>query len=378
MSGIYIHIPFCKQACHYCNFHFSTSLRYKDDVIAALQQEIATRKNYLPTNIIDTVYFGGGTPSLLSTDDLSRIFTTLYQHYTIANNAEITLEANPDDLNKSKLAELATSPVNRLSIGIQSFNDDDLTFMNRAHTAKEAHSCIKDAQDIGITNISIDLIYGTPTMSNADWQANLNRVFTLNVPHISAYCLTVEPKTALHHFIQSGKMAAPNDEQAAKQFEVLINALKEKGYLHYEISNFCLPNQASKHNSSYWQGKPYLGLGPSAHSFNGTSRQWNVANNAQYIKAITKGEPAFEIEILSLNNRYNEYLMTSLRTSQGCSIAHVKTQFGQKHLDHLNAQMAVHLQHGLVSLHKDYYVLSAKAKFIADGIISDLFYVEEV
>ena len=318
MAGIYIHIPFCRKACHYCNFHFSTSLKQKDELLAAILKEIEIQKKYLNTAEIETVYLGGGTPSVLSIKDLDILFKTLDTHFTIKDTAEITLEANPDDLSLDYLQELKQhSRINRLSIGIQSFSEEDLLWMNRAHNAIDAKACIEYAQDAGFDNLTVDLIYGAPTTSDEQWLKNMKTVFDYDIPHISCYALTVEKDTALHNLVKKGKMPPIDEEKSARHFEMLMFEMKRFGYLHYEISNFAQPNHFARHNSNYWLGVPYLGLGPSAHSFDGTSRQWNIANNAVYIKSLNDNKVPFERENLTPAQRYNEYVMTTLRTIWG-------------------------------------------------------------
>jgi len=317
MPGIYIHIPFCKQACHYCDFHFSTSLNNKGAFLNALKKEIELQKNYLSPSPspkgegnskskINTIYFGGGTPSLLSQMELMDIFNTLHTHFDIAANAEITLEANPDDLSEEKIKQLKDTPVNRLSIGIQSFFDEDLQLMNRAHNSNESLNAVKLAQKSGFSNITIDLIYGIPTLTHINWKKNLQTAFDLDVKHISAYCLTVEPKTALAKFVQTGKIKNVDEQQSAEQFEIMLKAMNSNNFKQYEISNFCKDDFYSRHNSNYWLKENYLGLGPSAHSFNTKSRQWNISNNALYIQSLEKNELRFEVEILTTSQRYNE------------------------------------------------------------------------
>src|ERR1051325_2630503 len=314
MPGLYLHIPFCKQACTYCDFHFSTSLKNKEPFLEALNTEIDLQKSYLSSNRIGTVYFGGGTPSLLTGDEIARIFDHLHRYFEIDANAEITLEANPDDLTKNKLREFKQTSVNRFSIGIQSFFDEDLKLMNRAHDAMEAQDCVKMAQDAGFENITIDLIYGTPTMSDERWKKNLQTAFDLRVPHISAYCLTVEPRTALAGMVEKKMVANVDDQRSSAQFLMMLEQMKLHGYIQYEISNFGKEGAFSKHNSNYWKGETYLGLGPSAHSFDGTSRQWNVRNNEIYIRSLKEDKLDFVKEVLSADQKYNEYILTSLRT----------------------------------------------------------------
>ncbi|HHM20934.1 MAG TPA: radical SAM family heme chaperone HemW, partial [Bacteroidetes bacterium] len=326
MSGIYIHIPFCKQACHYCNFHFSTSLKYKADMVRALLKELDLRKDYLGAEPLETIYFGGGTPSLLDQRELDLFFDKLASNFPVSDFQllEITLEANPDDLNPKKIMELKNTPVNRLSIGVQSFFEKDLQFMNRAHHAGEAEACIKNAQNAGFENLTIDLIYGSPTTPDQNWEKNIEKAVYLNIPHISCYCLTVEPKTALAHFIKKRKVSPPDEEQAARQFDILINKLNKENYAHYEISNFAKKGFYSKHNTNYWKGKKYLGIGPSAHSFDSRSRQWNVAHNIKYMQALNQNRPDIGIEILTPQQQYNEYVMTSLRTMWGINFFKIK------------------------------------------------------
>lgn len=372
MAGIYLHIPFCKQACHYCNFHFSTSLQRKGEMVAAIIEEIAQQKNYLAGETIETIYFGGGTPSLLSEAELDLIFSKIYEIHSLHPNAEITLEANPDDLTKEKLAILAKSPVNRLSIGIQSFFEEDLRFMNRAHNAEEALMSIQNAQQAGFSNLTIDLIYGSPTTSMERWEKNLQLIFDQKIPHISCYCLTVEPKTALDHLVKTGKAEPVDEEKAALQFEVMLKAMQLQGYDHYEISNFALPGCYSRHNSSYWLGKKYLGIGPSAHSFNGVSRQWNIANNAKYMAALAAGNLSFEKEILTPAQQYDEYVMTSLRTIWGCDLRKVET-FGEDFKIHFLKNVAPFIQQETVVEKEGIYYLTPKGKLLADKIAMELF-----
>lgn len=320
MAGIYLHIPFCKQACYYCDFHFSTSLKYKDDLLKALRNEIYLQKHYLDNETIETIYFGGGTPSLLSAAEINSLLDTITQCHTVASNSEITLEANPDDLDHEKVTALRQTPVNRFSIGIQSFFDEDLRWMNRAHHSKQAEASVKRAQDSGFENITADLIYGYPLLTDTKWKQNMGHIFELKIPHVSAYGMTVEPRTALATYIKK-KVYAPMDEaQSAAQFLLLMDTMQQQGYEQYEISNFCTPGNYSRHNSNYWKGVKYLGIGPSAHSFNGQTRQWNVANNNQYTRSLSLNQIPAETEELNEQNRLNEYIMTSLRTSWGLDI----------------------------------------------------------
>jgi oxygen-independent coproporphyrinogen-3 oxidase len=376
MSGIYIHIPFCKKACHYCNFHFSTSLRNKDAMLNALKKELLLRRDYLNNEKIKTIYFGGGTPSMLDIQDLNDLLDIIYKNFQVDSDAEITLEANPDDLSQKKLYELKNeTSVNRLSIGIQSFNEADLKYMNRAHDAKEAIKCLENARKIGFDNVSADLIYGTPSLSDEQWMENIKTIADFEIPHLSCYALTVEPKTALQHLIISGKTENIDEEQTARQFEILLEKSALYGYEQYEISNFCRPGFYSRHNTSYWNGITYLGIGPSAHSFNGNSRQWNIANNSKYIAAIEKEDLPFEIEILNKKDVYNEYLLTALRTKNGIDINHVKLNFGEDLAQQLLSKIDSYLRRELLIQEKDKYLLSDQGKLLADSIISDLFIV---
>lgn len=374
MAGIYLHIPFCKQACHYCDFHFSTSLKNKDAFLISLKKEIELQKHYLGTKKIATVYFGGGTPSLLSETELMYVFDTLNTHFEIDSDAEITLEANPDDLNLKKIKELKHTPINRLSIGIQSFYDQDLQLMNRAHTSKEALSVVQRAQDTGFEDITIDLIYGIPTLSDEKWKYNLQTAFDLQVKHISSYCLTVEAKTALANFIKTGKMKNVDEQQSIEQFEIMVEKMKQNDFIHYEISNFCKEDYHSRHNSNYWLKENYLGLGPSAHSYNGVSRQWNIANNALYIQSIETNKLNFEEEILTIAQKYNEYILTSLRTIWGTCIKYIETTFGADYKTHCLKEAERYIGENLL-IKENKLFLTEKGKLLADKIASDLFYI---
>ena len=371
--GLYLHIPFCKQACHYCDFHFSTSFKKKSELVNALCKELMLRKNEL-SGKVETIYFGGGTPSLLSSEELSHIFETIYSNYKISENPEITLEANPDDLTLARIQELANSRINRLSIGIQSFFEEDLKLMNRAHNASEALECIKKTKEF-FENISIDLIYGIPKMSNKRWKKNLEIALNLNVPHLSCYALTVEPKTALKKFIEKG-IVPPVDEEAAKEhYEILLSETEKSGLENYEFSNFGKPGFHSRNNTAYWEGKPYLGIGPSAHSYDGKFRSWNVANNTKYIKSIGAGELPSEQEFLSKEDKYNEYIMTGLRTKKGVSLERIENEFGKEYSAYLSKQAETALKNELLILEDNTLKISKKGKFLSDGIAADLFLV---
>lgn len=372
MSGIYIHIPFCKQACHYCDFHFSTNLKKKDEMVLALAKEIEMRKNEFQNDIVETIYFGGGTPSILQIADLRFLIDAVYRNYKVVENPEITVEANPDDLTENRIIELSKNKVNRLSIGIQSFFEDDLQLMNRAHNVEEAKKCLEIATHY-FDNISIDLIYGVPEMSNEKWLQNIETALSFGVPHISSYALTVEPKTALHSFIQKGIIPPPDDEVAQEHFQILVDKLSENGFIHYELSNLGKENYFSKNNSSYWLGKKYIGIGPSAHSYDGKNRGWNVSNNSLYIKSIQENKLPIEIETLTKTDRYNEYIMTGLRTIWGVSLARIEQEFGKNFLDYLNQQAAKFIEDHLLFVDDNILRTTKKGKFLSDGIASDLF-----
>ncbi|MDT8415216.1 MAG: radical SAM family heme chaperone HemW [Flavobacteriaceae bacterium] len=375
MSGIYIHIPFCKQACHYCDFHFSTSLKHKDKLLEALKKELALRKDEAVGQNIETIYFGGGTPSVLSASELQAIIKNVYAHYQVIKNPEITLEANPDDLTEASLFEdYKKMGINRLSIGIQSFFDRDLKLMNRAHSAAEAKSCLQNAKKL-FDNISIDLIYGIPDMTEAQWLENIETALSFDVPHLSCYALTVEPKTALHSFIKKGIVQAPDDEVAHRHFEILTKVLNEAHFVHYELSNFGKEGYFSKNNTAYWLGKKYIGIGPSAHSYDGQCRSWNVANNSLYIHSLQKNHLPSEKETLTQTDRFNETVMTGLRTIWGVSLAKIEADFGLHFRNYLEQQAASHIKNGFLRIDANHAVLhtTQKGKFLADGLASDLF-----
>ena len=372
MSGIYIHIPFCKQACHYCDFHFSTSLKKKEEMVLAIAKEIAIRKNEVDNVIIETIYFGGGTPSVLTIDDIKLLIDTVYKNYKVVANPEITIEANPDDLDNEAIVQLANSAINRLSIGIQSFFEDDLKMMNRAHNAEEAKKCLESATKY-FDNISLDLIYGIPDMSNEKWKQNIETALSFGIPHISSYALTVEPKTALDKFIKKGTIKQPDDEVAQEHFHILVDALEKNGFLHYELSNFGKPDYFSKNNSAYWLGKKYIGVGPSAHSYDGKNRSWNISNNTLYIKSIQEGKLPSETETLTKKDRYNEYIMTGLRTIWGVSLERIEKEFGTEYLEYLNQQSQKFIMDKLLIVDNTILKPTKKGKFLCDGIASDLF-----
>jgi oxygen-independent coproporphyrinogen-3 oxidase len=374
LAGIYIHIPFCKQACHYCDFHFSTSLKKKDEMVLAIAKEITMRKNEFESEVIETIYFGGGTPSILEISDLKFLIDEVYKHYEVAENPEITIEANPDDLSENRILELSNTRINRLSIGIQSFFEEDLQLMNRAHNSAEAKKCLEIATQY-FDNISVDLIYGTPGMSNERWLENIQIALDLNIPHISSYALTVEPKTALHKFIKDGIVSQPDDAVAHEQFLILVDTLKKNKFIHYELSNFGKENYFSRNNSAYWLGKKYIGIGPSAHSYDGKNRSWNMSNNAVYLKSIAENTLPSETETLSETDRYNEYVMTGLRTIWGVSLAKIETEFGERYLKYLTQNAQKHIDNAKLIVENNVLRATRKGKFFCDGIASDLFYL---
>jgi oxygen-independent coproporphyrinogen III oxidase len=372
MSGIYIHIPFCKQACHYCDFHFSTSLKKKSALVDAICRELELRKTETHQQTIETVYFGGGTPSLLTQNELNHILNSIHKNYNVDAQAEWTLEANPDDLSKQKIEELYQAGFNRLSIGIQSFFEEDLKLMNRAHDATEALLCLEHSRK-RFDNISADLIYGIPGLTSERWQKNIETLLSFDIPHISSYALTVEPKTALQKFIEKGIVPLPDDEEAQAHFMQLLQVLEAAGFEHYELSNFAKPGFYSKNNSRYWLGYTYLGIGPSAHSYNGEHRGWNVSNNSIYINEISQDKLSIEIETLTTTDRYNEYIMTGLRTRWGVSLTRVEREFGELYKKYLLEQAQKHLLDHLLFIDEDVLYVSRKGKFLSDGIASDLF-----
>ena len=374
MAGIYLHIPFCKQACFYCDFHFAVSLKNKDELLKSMKKELVLRKDYLENQPIETIYFGGGTPSLLSADEILNLFDTIYKNYNLSTDIEFTLEANPDDLTAQKVKEFTKTPINRFSIGVQSFFEEDLKFMNRAHTANDADASVKRVQDAGFDNITIDLIYGIPNMSAEKWKENLYKSFELKVPHLSCYALTVEEKTALHHLIKTQKYPSVSDELAHEHFQILVAETAQHHFIQYELSNFGKEGYFSKHNLSYWMGKSYLGVGPSAHSFNGISRSWNVANNPKYIKSLMQNELPLTSEILTKTNQFNEYLMTGLRTIFGVSIGEIEKRFGIVYKNHLLKQLEKHQHYQHAEIKEDTIFITSKGRFLTDTILADLFF----
>jgi oxygen-independent coproporphyrinogen III oxidase len=371
VSGIYLHIPFCKQACTYCDFFFSTNLSSKENLVKALIAEISLKTNYLVDKQVDSVYFGGGTPSLLSKEELTLILSAIKNYFSFNKGIEITLEVNPDDVNEHALAFWLKAGINRLSIGLQSFDEAELRWMNRAHSATESTNAVKLAQDAGFKNITIDLIYGSKFQNLETWKATLEKAIALNTQHISSYNLTIENKTALGVNWSKGKEPAVSDELSSKQFELMVKMLTDAGFEHYEISNFAKPGFYAKHNSNYWLQQHYLGIGPSAHSFNGISRQWNVKNNIKYIKAIHDADLFFEKEALTIKDRFNEYVLTRLRTIWGCNLKEIETQFGKDAAQHF--ELGVSKNTTYFEIRNGIYTLSSQAKLLADGIAADLF-----
>ena len=383
MAGIYLHIPYCRQACSYCDFHFVTSLKHKNDFVGALISEIYLRKDFFSPespdlahqrNPLSTLYFGGGTPSLLTSEDIREILRALKENFNFWEEAEITLEGNPDDLSPTKLGELRSAGINRLSIGIQSFRDEDLRLLNRSHDAESAKRVIKNAQNAGFNNLTLDLIYGIPGLNMKSWEENVNRAIDTGVPHISAYTLTVEPKTLLHHQVEKKHITLPAEEEVAAQYFRMIEWLKMAGIEQYELSNFALPGYESIHNSSYWQEKPYLGLGPSAHSFSGNRRSWNISNNASYLRALEAKElPEAGFEILSQNDRANERLLTRLRLREGINISDFQNDFG---IDLINKEAIViqlWIKNDWAELSKTHLKLSPAGLILSNSLIGELF-----
>lgn len=375
MTGIYIHIPFCRKACHYCNFHFSTSLKLKDEVLTAIEKEIKQPQHFIDaSNPVSTIYFGGGTPSYIEPKYIEGLLKTIYSTFDIIPGAEITLEANPDDITPATLQAWKNSGINRLSVGIQSFNDAELTWMGRTHTAKHAIACLKWINDAGFKNFSTDLIFGSPLLSDEDLLKHLHILLDARVPHLSCYALTVEAKTALAAQIKKNTSKDVDAETQSRQFLMVMNFLESAGYEHYEISNFAIPGMQSKHNSSYWEGKPYWGFGPAAHSFNGrTERRWNIANNAMYVKQINNHQPVFTSELLTPADQWNEMIMISLRTSTGVNLTEMGKRFGTDKLESFKSNCTVYFNRGYMETDNKYIRLTKEGKLFADGIAADLF-----
>ena len=373
MSGIYLHIPFCKKACHYCNFHFSTSKKNKDVVIEYMIKELEA-KSKDNSDTIETIYFGGGTPSILSISEINKFIKIIYKNFKISENIEITLEANPEDLSLNKVKELSLSLVNRLSIGIQSFNDTELKMMNRSHNSDQSKNCIENASRY-FDNLSIDLIYGMPNSNLKSWKKNLQILDSWEINHISAYALTVESNTALNKFIEK-EIIVPLDEQVVyDQYNFMFEKLSLSNYINYELSSFAKEGYFSKNNSSYWLGKKYIGIGPSAHSFDGKIRSWNISNNSQYVKHIDNNRLFYQKEHLSKIDRYNEYVMTGLRTIWGVSLYQIEKKFGKKYSNHLLEKSKKFIDLNMLEILDNIVFSTKKGKFLSDGIASELFII---
>lgn len=370
--GVYIHVPFCRKACHYCDFHFSTSTTLRNGMVGAILQEMALTPG-TDGHVAETVYFGGGTPSLLPTSDIERLLAGVGSILPIAPGAEVTLEANPDDIDAGRLAEWRSVGIGRLSIGIQSFRDEDLRWMNRSHDARQALDAVGAAQAAGFSDISIDLIYGSPGLGTEAWAANLDIALSLGVPHLSCYALTVEAGTPLDAMVRRKKKASPDPERQAEQYLLLLERSAAAGYEPYEISNFCLPGRRSRHNSAYWKGTPYFGFGPSAHSFDGTDRRWNISSNPAYIESIRKGSIPCEAETLTHGQRLNEYVMTALRTMEGIDLGHVSQEWGMEEADRLRVGVGRQVDRGMAVMEEDGIRLTPQGRLFADGIAAELF-----
>ena len=376
MAGIYIHIPFCRKACHYCNFHFSTSLGKAEAVVISIIKEISLRSSEI-NEAVQTIYFGGGTPSILAPEAINKMLDTIKTHYTISSNPEITLEANPDDITAEKARAWKRMGINRFSIGVQSFADENLQWMNRAHDASQSIQCIQTIREAGFDNFSIDLIYGTPGQTQQGWIKDLEKAIEMKIPHLSCYALTVEEGTALHHMIGSGKKEKISADEQAERFEALVQLSSLAGYSHYEISNLALPGKESQHNSAYWEGKSYLGFGPSAHSFSGTKRSWNIADNLKYSQSIEAGILPHEEETLREIDQLNEYIMTSLRSIKGMQKETIKTRWGNDKLQIISTAVEQFIRSGKIISTENSWVLSGEGRFFADGIASSLFFLED-
>ena len=375
MTGIYIHIPFCKKVCYYCDFHFTVSLVQKKALIETIIKEIEIRKDYLRSQTIDTIYFGGGTPSVLSITEIGSILQKINELFNVSQTAEITLETNPDDLTPQYLQELRNLGFNRLSIGIQSFFDDDLKWMNRRHTAVEAENSVKLSQDMGFKNINIDLIYGLPQLSLERWEQNLKKFLALDVPHLSAYHLTIEPKTVFGYYKRKGRLTEIDEEMSLQHYKLLIKTMKSNAFEHYEISNFCRDGLYSQHNTNYWKQGHYLGIGPSAHSYNGLSRQWNVSVNSDYIDAIKGGTSFFEVEQLTDKDKFNDYILTGLRTAWGINLEVVRNTYGEVFSNHLKKELTQYIDTAYIKRNHQTISLTEEGMFISDKIISELMYI---
>ncbi|MDL2255614.1 radical SAM family heme chaperone HemW [Parabacteroides sp. OttesenSCG-928-K15] len=375
MAGLYVHIPFCIKRCLYCDFFSNTDMSYKEAFLEALVREIALRRDYLEGEALETIYFGGGTPSQLSPADYVRIFDTIAAHFDLSALKEVTLEGNPDDMRPDYVKSLSALPFDRISLGVQSFDPDDLLFLNRRHTREQAVRAVDCCRENGFTNINIDLIYGLPGQTTEKWEANLQEFLRLDIPHLSAYHLIYEEGTPLYNLWKKGKVEAVGEEQSLQLFALLIDRLKEAGYMHYEISNFARPDCISQHNTAYWKDKKYMGIGPSAHSYNGVSRSWNVASMSQYLKGIEAGKPVVELENLTLRERYNDYIITRMRTVWGVSYNEIDSRFGEIYRKYCQQQAVSYIEQGLVAENDGNLSLTAGGIFVSDAIMRDLIYV---
>lgn len=375
MAGLYIHIPFCAKRCLYCDFFSNTEMKYKEPYLAAVIRELELRKEYTDGEPVETIYFGGGTPSQLEAKDFDRIFNAIHRFFDVSHCQEITLEANPDDMTPEYVASLRSLPFNRVSMGVQSFKEEDLRFLNRRHNREQALRAVELCKENGLSNISIDLIYGLPGQTVKEWEANLDTTIRLDIPHISAYHLIYEEGTALYKLKEAGKISPVEEEVSVTLFTSLIERLTANGYQQYEISNFARPGMLSRHNSSYWTGRKYLGIGPSTHSYNGISRQWNISSLPAYLRGIDSGSPDIELEELDLNTRYNDFIITGLRTMWGVSLVEIQRQFGKEKLAYCQKQAAPYLKQGLLIQKGETLLLSREGIFISDGIMSDLLWV---
>lgn len=374
MAGIYIHIPFCKSKCAYCNFFSLASQSKMNDYLDALKNEIVSRNQYLGNEMVETIYFGGGTPSLLSADDIAEIIEILHKNFNIISKPEITLEVNPDTVDKEKLISLKEKGINRISVGIQSFNDDDLRYLDRKHNSKHALQIIDDLKSVGFDKLTLDLIYGIPTLTEEKWNKNLDIFFSTGISHLSAYALTVEPKTILGQKIEKGILQDVNEDATIRHYEILIERTKECEFEHYEISNFAKKGFRSQHNSIYWKDVKYLGLGTSAHSYDGNSRQWNVSNLTKYINTdFDTDTDFFERELLTKDDKFNEYVMTSLRTSWGCDINKIASEYGISYANHFLKNVKSYVDKGIMLKNDNSYILTDNGMLLADGIASEIF-----
>jgi len=375
MAGIYIHIPFCSQACHYCDFHFSTSLKNKQRIINAINKELIMQKHYLKSQLIQTIYFGGGTPSIIDSRSLALIIETIQNNYKLTQNAEITIEANPEDVGQEKVLSWSKAGFNRVSLGVQSFRNQDLKYMNRIHNSEQAIQAISLLQSSEINNFNVDLIYGYPELDNIAWKKNLDKVIAFDIPHISCYCITIEPKTPLYYFIKKGKYAKLNSEQGNSQFLIAREKLMSSGYEHYEISNFSKPGRASLHNNNYWNKTHYLGVGPSAHSFNGISRQWNINNNSLYCEKIEHNDCYYEIETLTTRDKINEYIMTQIRTSIGMDEKYFKQNMDDISFNNFKIELSKLEAQKLLKINGSSIMLTESGMLISDSISENLFLI---